>query len=50
MKQWQEGYDITREFMERQTDPVRRQLCGGYSWHKGATHFPLHAVRTLVEA
>ncbi len=32
MKQWDKGYDITDEFASRQTDPVRRQLCGLSSW------------------
>ena len=42
MKQWQEGYETTAEFAARQTEPLRRQLCGGYVWHHGATHFPAH--------
>lgn len=46
MKQWLDGYEITPDFMERQTDPIRRQLCGGYSWHNYATHFPAHNLRT----
>jgi ectoine hydroxylase len=40
MKQWQDGYDTTPEFAARQTDPVRRQLCGACVWHRGEDHFP----------
>lgn len=40
MKQWQDGYEMTEAFAARQTDPVRRQLCGLYSWNHGAGHFP----------
>jgi ectoine hydroxylase-related dioxygenase (phytanoyl-CoA dioxygenase family) len=42
MKQWQEGYEISPEFASRQSDPVRRQLCGEYSWHNPAEHFPAY--------
>lgn len=42
MKPWQEGYEPSTEFAARQADPLRRQLCGGYSWHNGAAHFPAH--------
>ncbi|HVF10167.1 MAG TPA: phytanoyl-CoA dioxygenase family protein, partial [Abditibacteriaceae bacterium] len=28
MKQWQESYETSAEFAARQTDPLRRQLCG----------------------
>ncbi len=34
MKQWEDGYDITQEFAERQTIPRRRQLCGLVMWHR----------------
>ncbi len=44
MKQWQEGYEISPEFAARQTDPVRRQLTGGFAWHYGAGHFPAGKV------
>ncbi|MDX1934726.1 MAG: phytanoyl-CoA dioxygenase family protein [Capsulimonadales bacterium] len=40
MKQWQEGYETTPEFAARQTDPLRRQLTGGYVWHYDERHFP----------
>ena len=40
MKQWQQGYDTTPEFANRQTDPLRRQLCGLYPWHSGAAIYP----------
>jgi hypothetical protein len=40
MKQWQEGYDTTPEFASRQTDPIRRQLTGGYVWHQNDLKFP----------
>ena len=42
MKQWQDGYDTTPEFLARQTNPLRRQLCGGTSWHQSAAHFAAH--------
>lgn len=44
MKQWQDGYETSREFAARQTDPVRRQLCGLCTWHNGANSFPAHAA------
>ncbi|BDI32014.1 hypothetical protein CCAX7_40650 [Capsulimonas corticalis] len=40
MKQWEQGYEITPEFADRQTDPVRRQLTGGVAWHQDRSHFP----------
>lgn len=40
MKQWQEGFSTTAEFAARQTDPLRRQLCGLYDWHNPASNFP----------
>jgi ectoine hydroxylase len=40
MKQWQDGYETTPEFAARQTDPIRRQLCGCLTWHYGESHFP----------
>ena len=42
MKQWQDGYETTPEFASRQTDPIRRQLCGMVPWHQGASAFPAH--------
>jgi phytanoyl-CoA dioxygenase PhyH len=45
MKQWQEGYETTPEFAARQTDPIRRQLCGHYVWHHGESHFPANELR-----
>ena len=42
MKQWQDGYQTSPEFAARQTDPIRRQLCGEYAWHNSAAHFPAH--------
>lgn len=47
MKSWQDGYEITPEFAAKQTDPVRRQLTGGYTWHNGADHFPAAKVHAL---
>ena len=41
MKSWQEGYEISPEFAEAQTDEVRRQLCGGNVWHQSANRFPV---------
>lgn len=35
MKQWQNGYETTPEFRDRQTDPLRRQLLGDVVWHSG---------------
>ncbi len=46
MKQWADGYDTTPEFAARQTDPIRRQLCGLVPWHQDAAHFPAHAGAT----
>jgi hypothetical protein len=46
MKQWQDGYDTTPEFAARQTDPIRRQLCGNVTWHYGETHFPAASIPT----
>lgn len=40
MKQWQEGYETSPEFAARQTDPIRRQLCGQIAWHQDASAFP----------
>jgi ectoine hydroxylase len=40
MKQWQEGYETTPDFAARQTDPIRRQLCGACVWHHGESNFP----------
>lgn len=48
MKQWAGGYEdgslgayaTTPEFAARQTDPIRRQLTGGYAWNYNADHFP----------
>ena len=40
IKNWQEGYEVSPEFAARQTDPVRRQLTGGFAWHYDAAHFP----------
>jgi hypothetical protein len=34
MRQWQDGYGVTEDFAQRQTDPVRRQLCGIVNWHR----------------
>ena len=42
MKPWQDGYDISPEFAARQSDPVRRQLCGLVPWHQSADNFPVH--------
>jgi hypothetical protein len=39
-KPWQEGYDISAAFAAQQRDPLRRQLCGCLSWHKGEELFP----------
>ena len=47
MKQWQEGYELSAEFASRQTDLVRRQLCGLMTWHKGEEHFPARAEGVL---
>ncbi len=34
MRQWEEdGYELSRDFAERQTSPLRRQLCGIGVWH-----------------
>ena len=35
MKQWEDGYDVTPSFAQRQTTPLRRQLCGLVNWHRG---------------
>lgn len=40
MKQWHDGYETTLEFATRQTDPIRRQLCGQTLWHQDASAFP----------
>ncbi|GAB4457118.1 MAG: hypothetical protein OHK0029_16300 [Armatimonadaceae bacterium] len=40
MKQWGEGYETSPEFAARQTDPIRRQLTGGFVWHQEAARFP----------
>lgn len=40
MKQWQEGYALSEGFALRQSDPLRRQLCGLYTWHLPASTFP----------
>lgn len=42
MKPWQDGYELSQAFAARQTDPLRRQLCGSYTWHQPATAFPAH--------
>ena len=33
MQPWGDGGNVTDAFAERQTDPVRRQLCGLVAWH-----------------
>ncbi len=50
MKSWQEGYELSPEFAAAQTDPVRRQLCGGFVWHHGADEFPAFALGENEEA
>jgi ectoine hydroxylase len=45
MKQWQEGYETTPEFAARQTDPLRRQLTGGITWHQNVSAFPAHKLQ-----
>jgi len=34
MRQWEDGHEISREFAERQTSPLRRQLCNLGVWHR----------------
>jgi ectoine hydroxylase len=46
MKPWDKGYELTPEFLERQTDPVRRQLAGGFSWTEhDSEKFPVASWR-----
>ena len=39
MKSWQQGFEISDEFAARQSDPLRRQLCGLTDWHQGREAF-----------
>ena len=33
LQPWHDGYELTDGFAQRQSDPVRRQLCGLVTWH-----------------
>ena len=47
MKQWQDGNELSAEFAKRQTEPIRRQLCGLMTWHQGEEHFPARNAAAL---
>ncbi len=40
MRQWEEGYELSKEFVAAQTDPVRQQLCNVGVWHRTDGKWP----------
>ena len=50
MKSWQDGYEISSEFAARQSDSLRRQLCGLVPWHQGENLFPASAWKNPLRS
>lgn len=50
MKSWQDGYEVSNEFASRQSDPLRRQLCGLVPWHQGEGAFPASTWTNLLRS